>query len=68
MSVVLRQDQRRYRYGLSWYQRLYRDPPPPLRAVEQSNMFQISLEQWAWFGRQNYGTLKYDVSFNYQSL
>lgn len=28
----------------------------------------ISLEQWAWFGRQNYGTLKYDVSFNYQSL
>lgn len=28
----------------------------------------ITLEQWAWFGRQNYGTLTYDVSFNYQSL
>ncbi|PIO74153.1 Nse4 protein [Teladorsagia circumcincta] len=28
----------------------------------------ISRDQWAWLGRQDFGTLTYDVSFNYQSL
>ncbi|KAK6060382.1 Nse4 [Cooperia oncophora] len=28
----------------------------------------ISRDQWAWIGRQDLGTLTYDVSFNYQSL
>ncbi|KAK6009183.1 Nse4 [Ostertagia ostertagi] len=28
----------------------------------------ISRDKWAWLGRQDFGTLTYDVSFNYQSL
>ncbi|ETN75940.1 Nse4 [Necator americanus] len=28
----------------------------------------ISLNQWAWLGRQDLGTLTYDVSFDYQSI
>ncbi|KAJ1356095.1 Non-structural maintenance of chromosomes element 4 A [Parelaphostrongylus tenuis] len=28
----------------------------------------ISFDQWRWFGRQNYGTLTYDVSINNVSL
>ncbi|EPB70696.1 Nse4 [Ancylostoma ceylanicum] len=36
--------------------------------TRRANAPKISLDQWAWFGRQDYGTLTYDVSFNYQSL
>ncbi|CAJ0595492.1 unnamed protein product [Cylicocyclus nassatus] len=28
----------------------------------------ISLDQWAWLGRQEFGTLTYDVSFDYQTV
>ncbi|KAK5972761.1 hypothetical protein GCK32_003851 [Trichostrongylus colubriformis] len=33
-----------------------------------SSVSKISRDQWAWLGRQDLGTLTYDVSFNYQSL
>ncbi|RCN26583.1 Nse4 protein, partial [Ancylostoma caninum] len=36
--------------------------------ARRSTAPKISLEQWAWFGRQDHGTLTYDVSFDYQSL
>ncbi|KAL6731697.1 hypothetical protein Aduo_002534 [Ancylostoma duodenale] len=38
------------------------------RAIKPEDQPLRSLEQWAWFGRQDCGTLTYDVSFDYQSL
>ncbi|KJH41257.1 phage tail component protein [Dictyocaulus viviparus] len=47
-------------------------PKEPQGYLEQpalsSNLPKVTIEQWAWFSRQNCGTLTYDVSFNYQSL
>uniref|UniRef100_A0A0K0DK99 Non-structural maintenance of chromosomes element 4 n=1 Tax=Angiostrongylus cantonensis TaxID=6313 RepID=A0A0K0DK99_ANGCA len=46
----------------------YEAPNNPDQPGKASVPPKISLDQWAWFSRQNYGTLTYDVSFNYQSL
>ncbi|VDM56906.1 unnamed protein product [Angiostrongylus costaricensis] len=46
----------------------YETPNNPDQPGKAFTPPKISLDQWAWFCRQNYGTLTYDVSFNYQSL